>query len=161
MEGAVFEVVYPNGNMLGSYSTDSSGTISIPVTVYGSYTVTELTPPKNHLLPEVRTQRATVTATSPGVLTFWNAPYGSIRVHKVSSTGDNLEGVGITIKNLETGETQTGKTGAGGVIEFTELAPGGYEVRETAGIKGYVLDAEATKTATVVTGETSEVTFVN
>ena len=47
------------------------------------------------------------------------------------------------------------------MIEFTQLKPGGYEVKETAGIPGYVVDVEATKTATVVSGETSEVTFIN
>ena len=83
-----------------------------------------------------------------------------MRVYKVSDAGENLSGVTITIKNLETGETQTAQT-LGGVAEFTQLKPGGYEVRETAGIEGYVADVEATKTATVVTGETSEVTFVN
>ena len=83
-----------------------------------------------------------------------------MRVYKVSDAGENLSGVTITIKNLETGETQTAQT-LGGVAEFTQLKPGGYEERETAGIEGYVADVEATKTATVVTGETSEVTFVN
>ena len=161
LAGAIFDVWYPNGNKYGSFATDETGTISLPINIFGNYTVTERIPPKYHLLPEISTQHVTVTATTPGVLTFWNAPFGNLRVHKISNTGDNLEGVSITIKNLETGETQTGKTGAGGVIEFTELKPGGYEVKETAGIKGYVLDVEATKTATVVTGETSEVTFVN
>ena len=41
----------------------------------------------------------------------------------------------IQIKNLETGATQTAKTGAGGVCSFTQLKPGGYEVRETAGMR--------------------------
>ena len=75
----------------------------------------------------------------------------------MSNTGDNLEGVTVQIKNLETGETQSGKTASGGVIEFTQLKPGGYEVREIAGITGYVADVEATKTATVITGDTGTV----
>ena len=161
LAGAIFRVLYPNGEEYGSFSTDNSGTITLPVKVFGNYTVTELVPPQYHTLPTHTTQHVTVTATTGGVLTFRNAPFGSLRVHKISDSGDNLEGVSITVKNLSTGETQTGKTGAGGVAEFTELAPGGYEVRETAGIKGYVLDVEATQTATVVTGETSEVTFIN
>ena len=161
LAGAVFDVWYPDGSKYGSFSTDESGTITLPINVFGNYTVTERVPPKYHILPEISTQHVTVTEETGGVLTFWNAPYGNLRIHKISNTGDNLEGVSITIKCLETGETQTGKTGPGGVIEFTDLKPGGYEVRETAGIVGYVMDVEATKTATVVTGETSEVTFIN
>ena len=160
LDGAVFEILYPDGSVYGSLST-VNGKISVPITIMGNYTVTELTPPKYHLLPEVRTQNVTVTENYPAELTFWNSPYGNLRVHKISDAGDNLEGVSIAIKCLDTGETRTGKTNSAGVVEFTELKPGGYEVKETAGIKGYVLDVEATKTATVITGETSEVTFVN
>ncbi|MBR1566727.1 MAG: Cys-Gln thioester bond-forming surface protein, partial [Oscillospiraceae bacterium] len=161
LAGAEFRVLYPDGSVYGVYHTDSSGMITLPIKVFGNYTVTETVAPKYHLLPTHTTQQVIVTATQGGVLTFYNAPFGSLRVNKVSNTGDNLEGVSIQIKNLETGETQSGKTGPGGVIEFTSLKPGGYEVRETAGIEGYVVDVDTTKTATVVTGGTSEVTFIN
>ena len=160
LDGAVFEILYPDGSSYGSFSTQN-GVISVPIHIYGNYTVTELTPPAYHLLPEERTQHVTVTALNPGVLTFWDEPYGNLRVHKTSNTGENLVGVTIQIKNLETGATQTAKTGPGGVCSFTQLKPGGYEVRETAGIEGWILDDEAVKTATVVAGETSEVRFVN
>jgi len=161
LAGAIFDVWYPDGSKYGSFTTDETGTITLPIKVFGNYTVTERIPPKYHLLPELSTQHCTVTEETGGVLTFHNAPFGSLRVHKISNTGDNLDGVSITIKCLETGETQTGVTGPGGVIEFTNLKPGGYEVRETGGKVGYVMDVEATKTATVVTGQTSEVTFTN
>lgn len=161
LAGAIFDVWYPDGSKYGSFATDETGTITLPINVFGNYTVTERIPPKYHLLPEHTTQHCTVTAETGGVLTFYNAPFGSLRVHKISNTGDNLDGVSITIKCLETGEPQTGMTGPGGVIEFTNLKPGGYEVRETGGKVGYVMDVEATKTATVVTGQTSEVTFTN
>ena len=161
LAGAEFRVFYPNGSVYGVFSTDNTGTITLPINVFGNYTVTETVPPQYHLLPEHTTQNVIVTALQGGVLTFYDEPYGNLRVHKISDTGDNLDGVTITIKNLETGETRTAKTAAGGVAEFTELKPGGYEVKETAGIAGYVVDVEATKTATVVTGQTSEVTFVN
>ena len=94
-------------------------------------------------------------------LTFTNKPYGNLRVEKYSDTGELLEGVTIQIKNLETGETQSGQTGPDGSIEFTELAPGGYEVREISGIPGWQADTETVKTATVVSGETSTAYFVN
>ena len=56
LAGAIFEVTYPDGSMVGSLVTDSSGLIYLPLEITGNYTVTELSPPKDHLLPELRTQ---------------------------------------------------------------------------------------------------------
>ena len=67
-------------------------------------------------------------------VTFENAPYGSLRVEKLSDTGDRLEGVTIQIKHIETGTTYTQKTEAGGAAVFTDLKPGAYEVREISGM---------------------------
>ena len=127
----------------------------------GHFTVEELTPPKWYLKGENSTQHVNVTAGQMAELTFTNKPYGNLRVEKYSDTGELLEGVTIQIKNLETGETQSGQTGPDGSIEFTELAPGGYEVREISGIPGWQADTETVKTATVVSGETSTTYFVN
>ena len=93
-------------------------------------------------------------------LTFWNAPYGSLRVEKRSDTGDALSGVTIQIKHIETGETRTGQT-RNGVIVFDKLAPGGWEVRELAGIDGWVADTDTVQTIAVVAGEESTATFIN
>ena len=82
LAGAVFEVLYPSGDPVGSFSTDASGTITIPLTVTGNFTVTELTAPANHLLPERTTQNVTVVKDKTATLTFWNAPYGTLRVEK-------------------------------------------------------------------------------
>ena len=161
LEGAVFSVTGPDGEPIGSYASNEDGEVIIPLTLSGLYTVTEEVPPRWHLLPEERTQQVTVRHGEAAELTFWNEPYGNLRVEKYSDTGEPLEGVSVQIKNLETGATQSGQTGPGGAIDFTELAPGGYEVRETAGIPGWQADTETVKTATVVSGETSTVTFTN
>ena len=161
LEGAVFEVLYPNGDVVGSFATDSKGVIEIPVTITGNYTVTELTPPEDHLLPERTTQNVTVVHGKTAEVTFWNAPYGSLRVEKISDTGEPLEGVTIQIKHIESGETQTGTTSGAGVITFDGLEPGGYEVRELAGIKGWQADTDTIQTVSIMTGETSTVTFTN
>ena len=59
LSGAVFEVKYPDGSTVGSFSTGNDGTITIPVTITGNYTVTETASAKDHLLPDVRTQNVT------------------------------------------------------------------------------------------------------
>ena len=161
LEGAVFEVLYPNGDVVGSFVTNAKGVIEIPVTITGNYTITELIPPEDHLLPERTTQNVTVIHGKTAEVTSWNAAYGNLRVEKISNTGEPLEGVTIQIKHIESGETQTGKTGTAGVVTFDGLKPGGYEVRELAGIKGWQADTDTIQTVSIVTGETSTVTFTN
>ena len=162
LEGAVFKITAPDGSTVGStYTTGSDGTVTVQLNQTGHFTVEELTPPKWYLKGENSTQHVNVTAGQMAELTFTNKPYGNLRVEKYSDTGELLEGVTIQIKNLETGETQSGQTGPDGSIEFTELAPGGYEVREISGIPGWQADTETVKTATVVSGETSTTYFVN
>lgn len=135
LEGAVFSLYDPEGRKVGSYSTGPEGTVLIPLTLEGHYTVTEEIPPRYHLLSDVRTQHVDVEYNKTAIVTFTNAPYGSLRVEKRSDTGDALSGVTIQIKHIETGETRTEQT-RNGVVVFDELAPGGWEVRETAGIEG-------------------------
>ena len=161
LSGAVFEVKYPDGGTVGSFATGSDGTVTIPLTITGNYTVTETVAPADHLLPETRTQNVTVTHGKTATVTFVDAPYGNLRVEKYSDTGEALKGVTIQIKNIATGATQSAKTSSAGVALFTELPVGGYEVRETAGIEGWQLDGEAVQTVAVTTGATSTVTFIN
>ena len=162
LEGAVFKITAPDGSTVGStYTTGPDGTVTVQLNQTGHFTVEELTPPKWYVKGENSTQHVNVTAGQMAELTFTNKPYGNLRVEKYSDTGELLEGVTIQIKNLETGETQSGQTGPDGSIEFTELAPGGYEVREISGIPGWQADTETVKTATVVSGETSTAYFVN
>ena len=162
LEGAVFKITAPDGSTVGStYTTGPDGTVTVQLNQTGHFTVEELTPPKWYVKGENSTQHVNVTAGQMAELTFTNKPYGNLRVEKYSDTGELLEGVTIQIKNLETGETQSGQTGPDGSIEFTELAPGGYEVREVTGIPGWQADVETVKTATVVSGETSTAYFVN
>lgn len=160
LEGAVFSVYDPEGRKVGSYSTGPEGTVIIPLTLEGHYTVTEDIPPRYHLLPEETTQHVDVEYNKTAIVTFTNAPYGSLRVEKRSDTGDALSGVTIQIKHIETGETRTEQTRSG-VAFFDQLAPGGWEVRETAGIEGWIADTDTVQTVAVVAGEESSATIIN
>ena len=161
LEGAVFKVTGPEGTTVGSFSTGQNGTVTIPVTQTGHYTVEELSPPKWHLISGNATQHVQAVHGKIAEVTFYNDPYGNLRVEKYSNTGDPLEGVTIQIKHIVSGETKSGQTGPGGAVQFTQLKPGGWEVRETAGIEGWIADTDTVKTVSVVSGETSTVTFTN
>ena len=99
----MFSVVDPEGRKVGSFSSDENGEVLIPLTLEGHYTVTEDIPPRYHLLPEKTTQHVDVEYNKTAIVTFTNAPYGSLRVEKRSDTGDALSGVTIQIKHIETG----------------------------------------------------------
>ena len=161
LEGAVFSVVDPEGRKVGSFSTLADGTVTIPLTLEGHYTVTEEIPPRYHLLPEETTQHVDVEYNKVATVTFTNAPYGSIRVQKMSDTGDALSGVTVQIRHIESGEVRTEQTSIGGAAIFDQLQPGGWEVREVAGISGWIADTDTVQTVSVVAGKTSDVTMTN
>ena len=161
LSGAVFEVVGPDGDTIGSFATDANGEIQIPEAVPGNYTIYERVPPKDHLLSENDTQNVTVREGETATVTFENQPYGDLRVEKFSDTGEGLAGVQVQIKHIESGRTYSGATEPGGAVQFTGLLPGAYEVREIAGIQGWIADTETVQTVTVVTGQTSTVSFTN
>lgn len=162
LEGAVFQITAPDGTTVGStFSTGPDGTVTIPLTQTGHYTVEELVPPKWYLLDEITTQHVTVEHGKIAQVTFSNEPYGELRVEKVSNTGEPLAGVTFQIKHIETGWMQTGVTEPGGAVQFSNLKPGAYEVREIAGIDGWMADTETVQTVTVTTGATASVSFTN
>lgn len=161
LEGAVFKLTGPDGTTVGSYATQRDGSFTVPVTQTGHYTVEELSPPKWHLISGDATQHVQAVHGKTAEVTFYNDPYGNLRVEKYSDTGEPLKGVTIQIKHIATGETRSAQTGPGGAVEFTELKPGGWEVRETAGIEGWIADTDTVQTVSVVSGQESTVTFTN
>ncbi len=160
LDGAIFEVVGPNGDTIGSFSS-VGGEVSVPNLEPGNYTVYERVPPRNYLLSDEPARNVTVKTGETATLTYDNEPFGSLRIEKVSDTGEKLPGVHIQIKHIESGRTYSGYTEPGGAVQFTKLKPGAYEVQEIAGIAGWKADTDTIKTVTVVTGETSAVTFTN
>ena len=131
LSGATFEVVGPDGDTIGVYTTPESGSITIPLTEVGNYTIYERVPPEYHLLDEEPVKQVTVKYGETAEVDFENEPYGDLRIEKIdASTGASLAGARIQIKHIESGATYTGTTGTGGSYTFTELKPGAYEIRE-------------------------------
>jgi uncharacterized surface anchored protein len=145
---------------VGTFATDSNGEINIPLTVAGNYTVIERQAPQHYLLSEEPAQNVTVVSGETAQVVFENAPYGNLRVEKVSSTGENLAGAGITIQHIESGQTYSATTNSAGCAMFTELKPGAYRIQETTAPAGYILN-DTVYTTNVNPGETSVLSIVN
>ena len=153
LSGATFEVVGPDGDTIGIYTTPESGSITIPLTEVGNYTIYERVPPEYHLLDEEPVKQVTVKYGEVAEVAFENEPYGDLRIEKIDgATGASLAGARIQIKHIESGATYTGTTGTGGSYTFTELKPGAYEIRELSAPEGWERDPQ-TYTTTVVAGD--------
>ena len=161
LAGATFEVVGPDGDTIGVYTTPESGSITIPLTEVGNYTIYERVSPEYHLLDEEPVKQVTVKYGETAEVDFENEPYGDLRIEKIdASTGASLAGARIQIKHIESGATYTGTTGTGGSYTFTELKPGAYEIRELSAPEGWERDSQ-TYTTTVVAGDCVTYTLKN
>ena len=161
LSGATFEVVGPDGDTIGVYTTPESGSITIPLTEVGNYTIYERVSPEYHLLDEEPVKQVTVKYGETAEVDFENEPYGDLRIEKIdASTGASLAGAKIQIKHIESGATYTGTTGTGGSYTFTELKPGAYEIRELSAPEGWQRDSQ-TYTTTVVAGDCVTYTLKN
>ena len=161
LAGATFEVVGPDGDTIGVYTTPESGSITIPLTEVGNYTIYERVPPEYHLLDEEPVKQVTVKYGETAEVDFENEPYGDLRIEKIDgSTGASLAGAKIQIKHIESGATYSGVTGTGGSYTFTNLKPGAYEIQELAAPEGWQRDPQV-HTTTVISGECVPYTLKN
>lgn len=160
LSGAIFEVVDPDGATVGTFATGSDGTVTIPLTLAGNYTVYERVAPLNHLLSDTPAQNIRVEYGKVAELTCWNEPYGTLRIEKLSDTGAHLPGAMVQIKHIESGVTYTAETNFAGYAIFDNIRPGAYEIKEITAPSGWLKD-DATYTATVSTGETTTFSLVN
>lgn len=160
LSGAVFEVVDPDGATVGTFATGSDGTVTIPLTLAGNYTVYERVAPLDHLLSDTPAQNIKVEYGKVAELTCWNEPYGTLRIEKLSDTGAHLPGAMVQIKHIESGVTYTAETNFAGYAIFDNIKPGAYEIKEITAPSGWLKD-DATYTASVATGETTTFSLVN
>lgn len=160
LSGAIFEVVDPDGATVGTFATGSDGTVTIPLTLAGNYTVYERVAPLDHLLSDTPAQNIKVEYGKVAELTCWNEPYGTLRVEKLSNTGAHLPGAMVQIKHIESGVIYTAETNFAGYAIFDNIKPGAYEIKEITAPSGWLRD-DATYTASVATGETTTFSLVN
>ena len=160
LSGAMFEVVGPDGATVGTFTTNSSGKIRIPLTLIGNYTVYERVAPDFYLLSEEPAQNVQVVYGEVAEVVFENEPYGNLRIEKTSNTGMNLPGAMVTVTHIESGKTYSAETNSAGVAIFNEVKPGAYRIQETAAPSGWLLN-DTIYTTNVVAGETTTFHLVN
>ena len=160
ISGARFEVIGPDGDSVGTFVTNGDGRIEIPLKKSGNYTVVEREAPQHYMISEEPAQNVTVVYDEVAEVTFFNDPYGTLRIEKKSNTGMNLPGAVITVEHIESGQTFTATTSSAGVAIFDAIPLGAYRIQEKTAPVGWQLD-DTVYTATVVAGETTTIPIIN
>ena len=160
ISGALFEVIGPDGDSVGTFVTNGDGRIEIPLSKVGNYTVIERQAPSHYIISEEPAQNVTVVYDEVAEVTFFNDPYGTLRIEKKSDTGMNLPGAVIKIEHIESGQTWTATTTSAGVAIFDQIPLGAYRIQEITAPAGWKLD-DTVYTATVVAGETTTIPIIN
>ena len=159
--GVKFEIRKMNGEIIGTFTTDSTGVIYLPEAESGWYTVTELEAASGYLLDTTQ-HRIEVKDGQTATLEITNRKACSILIHKVdANTGDGIYGVTFVIYDSGRNpimEVTTDQDGYAYVDK--ELAAGKYYIRELEAADGYILDKQY-KTVYVEAGKTSTIEWEN
>ena len=159
--GVKFEIRKMNGEIIGTYTTDSDGVIYLPKAESGWYTVTELEAASGYLL-DTTPHRIEVKDGQTATLEITNHKSSRILLHKVDkATGKGIYGAVFLLYDSNRNPIGEYVTDQDGYIYADEgLADGRYYLREIKAAPGYVLDPEL-KTIYVRYGSTTEIEWSN
>ena len=161
ISGVKFEIRKMNGEIIGTYTTDSDGVIYLPKAESGWYTVTELEAASGYLL-DTTPHRIEVKDGQMATLEITNHKSSRILLHKVDkATGKGISGAVFLLYDGNHNPIGEYVTDQNGYIYADEgLADGRYYLREIKAAPGYVLDPEL-KTIYVRYGSTTEIEWSN
>ena len=161
ISGVKFEIRKMNGEIIGTYTTDSDGVIYLPKAESGWYTVTELEAASGYLL-DTTPHRIEVKDGQTATLEIINHKSSRILLHKVDkATGKGIPGAVFLLYDSDHNPIGEYVTDQDGYIYADEgLADGRYYLREIKAAPGYVLDPEL-KTIYVRYGSTTEIEWSN
>ena len=161
ISGVKFEIRKMNGEIIGTYTTDSDGVIYLPEAESGWYTVTELEAASGYLL-DTTPHRIEVKDGQTATLEITNHKSSRILLHKVDkATGKGIYGAVFLLYDSNRNPIGEYVTDQDGYIYADEgLADGRYYLREIKAAPGYVLDPEL-ETIYVRYGSTTEIEWSN
>ena len=159
--GVKFEIRKVNGEILGTYTTDRDGVISIPNAESGWYTIVERKAKDGYAL-DTTPINACVKDGETTTVEITNQRMASIMIHKIdAATGAGIYGVKFVL--YDSGKNPIGEytTDQDGYIYIDdELVPGKYYLRELEAADGYIRD-EQYKTVYVERGKCAQIEWEN
>ena len=159
--GVKFEIRKNNGEILGTYTTDRDGVISIPNAESGWYTIVERKAKDGYAL-DTTPVNACVKDSETTTVEITNQRMASIMIHKIdAATGAGIYGVKFVL--YDSGKNPIGEytTDQDGYIYIDDkLVPGKYYLRELEAADGYIRD-EQYKTVYVERGKCAQIEWEN
>ena len=159
--GVKFEIRKINGEILGTYTTDRDGVISIPNAESGWYTIVERKAKDGYAL-DTTPVNACVKDSETTTVEITNQRMASIMIRKIdAATGAGIYGVKFVL--YDSGKNPIGEytTDQDGYIYIDdELVPGKYYLRELEAADGYIRD-EQYKTVYVERGKCAQIEWEN
>lgn len=161
ISGVQFEIRRLNGEVIGTYTTDRTGVITLPQAEKGWYQVTELQAAKGYRL-DSQPYQIEVKDGGAATLEITNRQIGSAIIRKVDSlTGEGIYGVKFLISDASGHPVGTYESDNEGYVYVErELPDGKYTARELECADGYILDT-VPKTFYVEYGGCTTITWPN
>ena len=161
IKGVQFEIRKLNGEIVGTYTTDTNGVISLPQADKGWYQVVELKAAAGYKL-DATPHQIEVKDGQTATLEITNRQSGSALIHKVDSlTGEGIYGVTFLVSDAKGNPIGTYQSDNEGYVYIDkELADGKYTIREIECADGYILDTQP-KTFYVQYGGCTTITWPN
>ena len=159
LAGWEFTISDANGNKVGTYVTDSTGTIVVDLEP-GNYQIVESNKNSPYWYCDTDPKNVTVKAGQTAEVTFRNQWIGKAKIVKTTTNGGTLAGWEFTISDANGNKVGTYITDSTGII-VVDLEPGTYRIVESNKNDPYWYCDIEPHTVTVKAGETAEVTFRN
>ncbi len=160
LAGAKFKVEKQNGELVGEFTTDATGVITIPTLTPDWYVVRETQAPQGFLLDETP-KTVEVKTNVPTVVTFSNKLKSGLQIIKIDSiTGEPLSGAKFTVYKKTGDVVGEYTTDQNGVIIVDSLDNGWYKIAETSAPVGYQID-ETPKDVEMKGDEFHKLVFAN
>ena len=159
LAGGMFEVRHQNGTLLGTFTTNAAGGITVPNIGSGWLTIEPLQPPTGFVfddtLRSVEVQTNTVTRAQ-----FTATPIASLIIELTDPQMQPLQGGVFVVRTVAGAELFRGTTGIGGTISMPAVAAPTVVVEQIQAPSGFVMTTPA-QTLDIVQGQTNIVRFVN
>ncbi|WP_409969701.1 SpaA isopeptide-forming pilin-related protein [Bengtsoniella intestinalis] len=160
ISGVKFEISHMNGELIGTYTTDSNGRIYLTGLENGWYTVVETQAADGYILDDTP-YNVEVTAGETATLTIENSQMSNILIRKVDSeTGEGLYGAVFMVYDSSNNPIGEYTSDHRGYVYIDDIPDGRYKIREITAPEGYILDSEY-KTVTVRYGYSPEILWEN
>ena len=141
--GARIKVAKTNGEIIGTYTTDANGLVTIKDLEAGSYTITEIAAPDGYIL-DMTPQIVELKAGESKQIELFNTAKPGLQLRKIDKlTNKPVANAVFSLVKLESGAKRdigTYTTGENGLFYIPDLAPGNYVLTEITAPAGYILD---------------------